>query len=709
MAESPLEVKEEFAPPVPEEEEGEDLEIPDDLIQESPPTSQQPPTGGGETILFRDRFLVNTGRPLPQFDSPSAKAYDVEDRRDLGYKLFGLVCSPGLSVRGDLIKLFQSEQIQGFLQLIDWGVIDWRHLGQKTMLVIYEQPLGGRVIDRLARKEVKITEYDITRRIIEPLTASLQRLNSFNKVHRNIRPRNIYFLDEEMDEVVFGECVTTPSGHDQPAVYEPLERSMCSPGGRGSGDQFDDVFALGVTLLYLTLGYNPVSKLKPEELIYQRIEHGTYATLCGGARIPLSLLEPFRGMMSDDRVERWGYSEIAKWLDGQTMTPIQKRPAVRAEVPFIFLKKEHFNTKTLTRDFTLSPLEAMKVIREEAFHIWIRRNLNMPELAERIIGLVQSVDHHKDGFQGTDDFLLLRTNMILNPSAPIYYKGMTFMPDGIGSLLASEWLSTGSLQVSSEILRNDICHLWFEAQQSPLPSTNTHKKVLEQLKGIMAIKDIGYGIERVFYELCPSLPCQSPLIAKQYVMEIEGVLPALEEASNHTDTSTKPIDRHVAAFIAAHFKQDIHPHLRAMASPKPETAIIGILSLLALLQWKLKVPSLLGISSWVGGLLGPAIETYHNRQTRRDIEKDIPKLVRQGSLPEIFELIDNAEKRQSDTDGYSEAVQKYADAQHEIDDIEGAGSERLTKAERSGQQAAATISIVITFMVITMLVIAEFW
>ena len=43
----------------------------------------------------------------------------------------------------------------------------------------------------------------------------------------------------------------------------------------------------------------------------------------------------------------------------------------------------------------------------------------------------------------------------------------------------------------------------------------------------------------------------------------------------------------------------------------------------------------------------------------------------------------------------------------EIRDIEGAGDERLNKAEQSGQQAAAMISISIALTVITVLILTK--
>ena len=163
----------------------------------------------------------------------------------------------------------------------------------------------------------------------------------------------------------------------------------------------------------------------------------------------------------------------------------------------------------------------------------------------------------------------------------------------------------------------------------------------------------------------------------------------------------------MTAFIAARFNEDILPHLKALTAQKESTSVIGMLSLLAFLQWKLKAEPVYGLASWIGGLLGPAINGYHSRTTRREIEREIPKLVRKGSLPDMFDLIDNAEKRQEDQNGYSDAVEEYAISAHEIEDIEGTGSELTEKAEKTGQKAAATISIITTMIAMTIMFSTE--
>ena len=203
-------------------------------------------------------------------------------------------------------------------------MVDWPLLGERTMVVIYETPLGGRVIEQLARKAVKITEYDISHRLVEPVCRALQRLDEMGYSHRAIRPNNIFFLDAEMTELVLGDFMTSPPGYDQPLMYEPIERAMASPAGRGDGGTRDDIFALGATIVPIILGHNPVARMKADDLIRSRLEHGSYTTLCGNSRIPLPLMEPLRALLNDDPRLRWDLHQITDWLTGEKAHPVKK-------------------------------------------------------------------------------------------------------------------------------------------------------------------------------------------------------------------------------------------------------------------------------------------------------------------------------------------------------------------------------------------------
>ncbi len=709
MAEQPLEMEDEgadlpdglFPPENLEDESG------DDGITPPEPEQEQADRGRGGPVLLRERYLADPGTRITELDQPSAKAYVVEDRRDLSVKLYALACTPGLPARMDVIRALRQKIIPGILPLVEWEVVHWPPLGQSTLMLIYERPLGGRVIDRVNRKDTRITEYDVPRKVAEPLLEGLRLLEETVGPHRAIRLDNLYFLDEDMEEIVLGPNVTAPPGFDQPAIYEPIDRATCQPEGRGTGSIRDDIFALAVTTIQLVLGYNPIAKVKPDNVLHQRLENGTYNTLCGQARVPLPMIEPMRSMLTDDANVRWSQADAYNWATGQKTNPVKKLPAVKAEVPFRFRKREHVTFATLAWHFSQHVQDAIRAVNSDDFANWIKRHPEGSRLLESIRGAIQMAKFHTDNHQGTDDFLIAKISTILDPAAPIRYKGIAFMPDGYGPMLAIYWNRKGDPQLPAQILQQDIPSVWFSGRERMGRPLLEVQKSYAQLRSLLNINDPGYGLERVVYESCPGFACQSPLIAKHNVLVIEQLLAAIEEAANSADMSSKPIDRHIAAFIAARFDQDIHPHLKALASPKEETSVIGMLSLYAFLQWKLRSPSMLALSSWIGGLLGPAINAYHNRRTRDELEKEIPRLVRKGSLPELFNMIDDAEKRRDDGDGFRAARDEWRTAEEEIRDIEGAGEERLSRAERSGQQAAATISIMLGLSVVSILLMME--
>ncbi|MDP4797049.1 MAG: hypothetical protein NWR87_09075 [Rhodospirillales bacterium] len=663
------------------------------------------PARGGSAVL-RDRFLVNGDKPLPKLDSPNARAFMAEDRHDLSRNLFALVCTPGIPIRTHAIRQLKTTPGPGVMELVESDNAFWPIIGQRTMIIIYERPMGGRVIDQIASGQVRIMEYDIPRKIIQPLVDGLRHMKSINTPHRSVRPDNIYFLDEDCQEIVLGDCVTAPEGFDQPLMFEPLERALANPAGRGVGSVTDDMYALGASLVVLALGSNPIERMKGEDLLFRRTNLGSYAAICSGARISMSLLEPLRGLLSDIPSERWGLDQITMWLNGIKQNASQKKTVRKGETPFRFGGREHTNVRTLAHAFNRQIPETVKILHDETFHAWLKRSAGEGELSDTIKGFVDTANFHKEDYQGTEEYLVARCCAAMDPTGPIRYKGLSIYLDGIGPMLAMEFIRNGSVQVLTEIINRDIYQFWSGDRATFMDSIETSRRYV-QMKVWLSNSDPGQGLERCLYELNPGLACQSPHIIEDSIVSIEDLLPALDRAANHIEGKAKPMDRHVTAFVAAHFIEDIQPHLRALAAAKESTSVIGMLSLLAYLQWKLKCEPVFGLASWVGGLLGPAINAYHNRSTRRELEKEIPKLVRRGSLPDLFDLIDNAEKRREDQDGYADALVEYIACADEIVDIEGSGSELVIKAEKTGQRTAATISIITTMIAVTIIFFSE--
>jgi len=51
----------------------------------------------------------------------------------------------------------------------------------------------------------------------------------------------------------------------------------------------DDMFAIGATILLLTLGRNPVAGIDEKELLQRRIELGSFNAILGGNKLPAEI------------------------------------------------------------------------------------------------------------------------------------------------------------------------------------------------------------------------------------------------------------------------------------------------------------------------------------------------------------------------------------------------------------------------------------
>ena len=659
-----------------------------------------PANAADKPPLLRQRFDIDPSAPLVDLDRPSAKAFIARDRRDSERDLFALICTSELPIRSETASLLKGASFPGVMSPVDWGPVYWPALEKRCVAVVYERPRGGSLADTRVRKDTAISHHDLPRRVIEPLAKGLRALERLGPAHRAIRPDNLFFVDEAREILVMGDCVTAPAGFYQPPLLEPLERTMASPAGRGEGGVCDDLYALGATLVLLLPGYSPVAEIGDEDLLASRIENGTYATLCKSMRIPIALVEPLRGMLNDNPEERWGLDELELWLDGRRPTPPQRRARRKATLCFPFAGLDHYRPRTLAHAFTRNVRDAAKVIRDGQLEHWLRRGIAAPGLAKSVSKTAATDRVRQDRMRGSEDLLVAEISILLDPEAPIRYKGFSFMVDGFGPALAVSWLAGGDGQTPAEILAHGLPALWSAAQDNPDLRIGTLQQRFSRLGAYVQRAETGYGLERCLYETNPGFPCQSPHLKTEHVADVIDLLPALDAAADGADPGAKLVDRHVAAFVAARFRHDSGPHLTALADPRAGISLAGMLGLLALLQWRLRTPPVFALANWVGALLGPVIETYHSVSTRREIEQEIGRKASQGSLPALYDLVDNRAKRQSDEQGFAAAVAAFAAAKTEIDDIENGEERLLQSSRRLGRRAAATASATISMIVI---------
>ncbi len=670
---------------------------------------QEAPKAGGGAPVLQGRYTIYPNKPLADLNTPTAHAFLAEDRRDPQRPLFALICRPNLPPRTSLMRALKGVQSPGLLQLVEWGPVYWPPASRQCMVVVYERPMGGRVMATLNTEIRRYEDWEVSKRLVAPLAAALRELSSRGVTHRAIRPTNMFYMTGERDSIVLGDCVTAPPGFDQPVLCETIEPGMAHHSARGSGRYSDDMYSLGVSLVLLLLGRNPAAHLDDNTILAQKIAIGTYPALVGDERLPIGSIEVLRGLLCDDVEERWTIDSLDLWLSGRRLSPIQAKLPKRAQRVFHFNGREYTSARNVGVALARHWDEAIAVVLEGKLELWLRRSLEDPGKADGVAAAVRNVTGSLNDRRAASDAMLAKVCMVLDPTAPIRYKGFHAMPDGFGSALAFMAAEQRDLWLITECIMREVPKLWLSEREKYSPENSLLEQNFRELRDFLRSPLVGAGLERCLYALNETLPNQSPLLAEEYVTEIRELLPALDRAAKKTDHTSWPCDRHVVAYMACNLNYDISKQLLALNDPDPAMSALGMLNLFAILQWRLGPQELYGLTSWVGGLLGPVINSYHSRERRRALEREIPRLVRQGSLLELYRFVDAPEERQKDMDGFTWAQSEWAAAEQEVQDLESAKDVRDEAGVRVGKQTAAMASVLIALMTVTVLAIMRIW
>ena len=89
------------------------------------------------------------------------------------------------------------------------------------------------------------------------------------------------------------------------------------------------------------------------------------------------------------------------------------------------------------------------------------------------------------------------------------------------------------------------------------------------------------------------------------------------------------------------------------------------------------------------------------------MEKEIPRIARDGNLIEMSRLLDSPDEKQKDTQGYEAARAEWAESQREIEDIEAGNINANEEAIQTAQRVAAFISVAISFITVVLVVVSR--
>ena len=655
------------------------------------------PVGRGVPSLD-GRCDVLPDQPLPDLSTASAHAFVAVDRSDPSQQLYALLPDPQLPFRLSAIRHARNLGDVSVVKALQWSGVDWPQTARRETLLLIQRPAGKPLMESLDAEIRPWKTSDISTYLMKPMAALLTASADQRQAHRNIRPTNLFRVGKD-DLVVAGEFYSAPAGFNQPSAFESIERAMCPPAGRGAGDITDDLYALGVTALFLALGRNPVAHLDDKTLLSMRTEMGSYAAMTTQTKPPGDLAPVIRSLMHDNVHDRWTVVDLLRWTDLGVANQARPMNPARSDRGFEFADG-HFHTRVqLALAFSRNWDAARAVVLTDAVERWAERSFKDRHLAQQIIECRHSTDYGPRMI--SDDLLLARTIITLDPDGPLRFRELSVMPDGLGALSALVVADAGLAATFSEMVSSQLMEFWLEKQTRPKPLVKAGKEDGAKILTYLGKPGPGFGIERCVYELNQGMACQSPRFINANAVEIRELMQALDAGARKGE---QQLDRHVAAFLGARYSGSIDAELGEFTSAgSGEAALLAQLKIFAAVQLKHGPRELPNLASLFSSHLEILLSPYRNVDLRKRLRLAAERIAPTGKLPELLGVIRNRSLQNEDKKGFDQAKRRFRDLERQVRAQEDSRARVSDRSLVVGRKAAAYVSVTIGITVVMMI------
>lgn len=609
--------------------------------------------GGDKKDDLISRFTLLPSRPLPEFDHPHAKAYEAKDDFNTSRIVYAMVCDNNMPTRLQAVNdlgVFANPHMVGPLGA---GTVNCSHLNEARTVMFFERPRGVR-LSEVMKKQPRMHEHRIIDYILQPAAKALTAMREKKVSHGHIHPGNIFISDTPQ----LGECFTSACGSQSHYIYEPLERIMADPLGRGEGTEKSDIYTLGIIAYELLYGLEKIKTIPKELFINRALSLGCYHIFAANREFSDAFQDFFRGVLNENPTERWGLEQLSQWIAGKRFNMIAPSPPKEASRPLDFVGESFFSRRLLALALHAHWREAIKSVKNLKIDRWCEMSLHRPELAEKIDRATRFAGQASTDAQLSE--MLTRVISILDPQGPLRSQSLALRPDAIGTVLADIIRhDSPDLPQLLGFIESDLGNFWAEQSESnKSPEVSSAIWRLQKAKPFLNKKAIGFGLERVLYELNPSMCCQSPVLKQYHCTTALDALKTLDVLAAKLGAETSFVDPHIAAFIASKIDMGKEIRMSELASVPAlaENQELMVIKLLAKAQQKSARLQLVGLCTWAAMRIEKMIDTLHNRIIRKRLKLQLKKLAQTGNLFEVMTAITNTDVSFRDQDGFAKAI-----------------------------------------------------
>ncbi|MGE0190551.1 MAG: serine/threonine-protein kinase [Planctomycetota bacterium] len=236
------------------------------------------------------------------------------------------VLLPEAAANAELVDRFRREgrwiaQIdnENVLKIQDVGVEE----GRPFMVV---ELLEGEEIYDLVQREGALDLTDAMR-ILRQAAAGLAGIHARDVVHRDIKPQNLFLLEDGTVKVVdFGLAAEVPASKERVGTPHFMAPETCSDGTSGPAS---DVYSLGISLYMLLTGTAPYAGKSVRELMQAHIDAVPLRPERQRRDLPAPLADLLREMTAKDPAARPTAQEVVRRLDELGGAALQEKGTLK--------------------------------------------------------------------------------------------------------------------------------------------------------------------------------------------------------------------------------------------------------------------------------------------------------------------------------------------------------------------------------------------
>ena len=655
------------------------------------------------------RFVIDSKKPLPEFDSPFAKAYELENidaSNSVDNNYFALISDPDNFPRINMMKEQVQAESKGFMTPVDWGIVLLAEKNKEMIAIVFEKPFGKKLFGELS-DQIQPVSIEQVKKFLETLLPEIRFFQDLGLSHRGIRPTNIF---HNKDGFIIGEAVSAYPSAGQSSIFEPVESAMCFPNaGRGKGDIVDDFYSLGVTIIFMLLGRSPIdigkergikaaeSNLQKieDDFLFERLNLGSYRALTQGLNLDPAMTVLLGGLLQDNYENRWDISAIEEWCFGRYTNPNRVFSSNMGEQTISFSGRKHFKTRSLVAAFCKRPQEAIAKLYSGEIYTNLEKIINAENSSFTVDHIDSLVKSSGSPQAGGVDTAISRISILIDPKAPIRYKGVSFFPDGLAYIIPL-LKKNKKTSVIKGVEHFNLLVNWTNSN-----SSRKNVDITKNIEKLVNNNSFGYGLEKCTYLLNPNLPCQSRLFKGLFINDFSRILSVIEDATrNNKDIDL--IDQELAAFLMVHLKVPDGWTDEVNSKDPNSKNFINMLRLLSLVQENMeKSTPVPHVSTWFCTRLKKHIETFKSNSRKEKALKKTEQIVEKGSLKAMLDLILDPEELGKEEKELRTAKHKYNLLEKDIDSYRAFRSYIFSPSYTFGWTLANIISVII--LLITLL------